>query len=126
MAKPVILCVDDEPGVLSSLDRCLSFENFEVLQAIDGEAGLEILRQRGGKVALMIVDQRMPGMLGDEFLAQVRARYGSVKAIMLSGMMDVRGMAHTVDGGDLLGFMEKPWDRDELVRVVKSLVFSGA
>ncbi len=126
MGKSVILCVDDEPGVLHSLDRCLSLENFEVLQALDGPAGLEILAQRGGKVDLMIVDQRMPGMLGDEFLAQAQARFGSVKAIMLSGMMDARGFSRAVNDGGLLYFMEKPWDRDELVNIVKSILFPEA
>ena len=126
MAKPVILCVDDEPGVLSSLDRCLSLENFEVLQALDGKAALEILHTRDGRVDLMIVDQRMPGMLGDEFLAQAHDLYGSLKAIMLSGMMDARGFTHAVNDGGLLYFMEKPWDRDELVRIVKAVLFPEA
>ena len=123
MDKPVILCVDDEPGVLHSLERCLSLENFAVLLAHDGNEGLEILKQRAGKVDLMIVDQRMPGMLGDEFLTQARRQYGTLKAIMLSGMVDARGFSHAVNEGGLLFFIEKPWDRAELVSVVKSILF---
>ncbi len=126
MDKPVIMCVDDEPGVLHSLERCLSMENFEVLLAHDGNEGLEILQQRGGKVDLMIVDQRMPGMLGDEFLAQARRQYASLKAIMLSGMVDAREFSHAVNNGGLLYFIEKPWDRAELVSIVRSILLPEA
>ena len=48
MQKSVILCVDDEPGILKSLERCLVMDNYEVLLACGGEEGLRVLEARGG------------------------------------------------------------------------------
>jgi response regulator RpfG family c-di-GMP phosphodiesterase len=121
--KPVILCVDDEPGILSSLERCLAFDDYEVIQAPDGPAALQALEQRGGQVSLLIVDQRMPMMTGDELLARVHERYGPIKAIMLSGCTDLQGLAGIVKERRVAHLIQKPWDNKELLRIVRSAVF---
>ena len=76
--RPAILVVDDEPTVLAAVSRDLRRgfgERFRVLRAGSGPQALELLRElsvRGDQVAMLIADQRMPGMPGTEYLAQAR------------------------------------------------------
>lgn len=76
--RPVILAVDDEPAVLSAVARDLrrAFgERFRVLKAASGQEGLDLIDQvqlRGDQIALIVADQRMPGMQGTEFLTRTR------------------------------------------------------
>jgi thioredoxin reductase (NADPH) len=72
--RPAILAVDDEPAVLAAVARDLRRgfgERFRVLRAASGSEALEVLRElraRGEEVAMLIADQRMPGMPGTEYL----------------------------------------------------------
>src|SRR6202451_2276080 len=76
--RPAILVVDDEPTVLAAVSRDLRRgfgERFRVLRAGSGPAAPELLRElsvRGDQVAMLIADQRMPGMPGTEYLTQAR------------------------------------------------------
>ena len=123
MHKAVILCVDDEPGILKSLERCLFLENYDVILACGGEEALKALEMRAGRVDLMIVDHRMPGMTGEEFLTSAQAKYGPVKAIMLSGYTDFDSLIQAVNAGQIFYFMQKPWDNKDLLKVVNAAIF---
>ena len=123
MSQHVILCVDDEPGILKSLDRCLTLDNYEVIQAPGGDEALRILEERSGQVSLIIVDQRMPTMMGDEFLKKVRVKYGPIKAIMLSGYADFAGLVSAVNEGQIFHLIQKPWDNKELLKIVRTTIF---
>jgi len=74
MAKPILICVDDDAEVLRAVERDLRrryAEKFRVLRAESGQAALAILKElklRGDTVALLLVDQRMPQMSGVEFI----------------------------------------------------------
>ena len=118
--KKSILCIDDEPGILKSLERCLMLAGYDVLLAGGGLEGLAALEMRQGRVDLVLVDQRMPEMAGDEFLRQARARYGDVIAVMLSGYADVGSLMHVITGGGIYRFVAKPWDNEELLTVIRS------
>jgi DNA-binding NtrC family response regulator len=122
MESQVILCVDDEPGILRSLGRCLSSEGYEVLQAACAEEALKVLESRFGKVDLIIADQRMPRMQGDEFLRLVNERYGKRRAIMLSGYADVDGLSRVISDGRIAKFIAKPWSNDDLLQAVRSVL----
>ncbi len=120
LRRPVILCVDDEPGILHSLERCLAFEHYEVLTAEDGLKGLAILETRAGAVDLIIVDHRMPHMSGDEFLHHVKARYGHIQAILISGYLDLARIPRILNDGEIYRIFEKPWDNKELLDAVRT------
>src|SRR5678816_4179870 len=81
MNLPVILVVDDDPQVLAAIRRDLKShyrESYRVLTASSGESALDVLKElktRGDALALLISDQRMPGMLGVELLARCREIY---------------------------------------------------
>ncbi|MDB5790775.1 MAG: chemotaxis protein CheY, partial [Massilia sp.] len=68
-----ILCVDDEPNILSALRRLFRSQGYEVLTAQSAREGLAVLEAR--PVDVVISDMRMPGMDGVQFLEQARARW---------------------------------------------------
>ncbi len=88
--KPVILTADDDPEVLRAIERDLRQQYgglFRVLRADSGAAALEILKQvklRNEPVALFLVDQRMPHMMGVEFLQQALALFPDAKRVLLT------------------------------------------
>jgi len=115
--KPVILCVDDEEPILRCLKRILEPEGFDVLTAGNGEEGLKVLS--ANKVDLIITDQRMPVMDGSWFLRTVKKQYPGMTSIMLSGYSDFDALVRALNEGEVFRFLTKPWDNEELVRVVK-------
>lgn len=119
-SKKTILCVDDEESILSSLRRTLRTEGYEVLEAVGGEEGLQILKDH--HVNLVISDQRMPNMSGYEFLRQVKKEYPQTLRIMLSGYSDIESLIRTINEGEILRFIPKPWDNEELKQVIATLL----
>ena len=115
--KQVILCVDDEEPILRCLKRILEPEGFVILTAGNGEEGLEVLS--ANKVDLIITDQRMPVMDGSWFLRAVKKQYPGMTSIMLSGYSDFDALVRVLNEGEVYRFLTKPWDNEELVRVVK-------
>lgn len=121
MAKPVILTVDDDPNVLSAIARDLRqryAENYRVLRADSGAAALEAvreLRQRGGMVALFLVDQRMPEMSGVEFLAQAMRIFPDAKRAMLTAYADTDAAIQAINTAAIHYYLLKPWDPPEQV-----------
>ena len=89
MARPVILSVDDDPQVLSAIERDLNRhykKDYRVVAAASAEEALEAarhLKQRGTAVALFLVDQRMPGMTGTRLLAEVRGLHPEARKVLL-------------------------------------------
>src|SRR3990167_10420533 len=78
-----ILCVDDEPNILSALRRLFRSAGFQVRTAVGGAAGLELLESE--TVDLVISDMRMPEMDGAEVLQQVRQRWPDTVRLLLTG-----------------------------------------
>ena len=114
-----ILCVDDEPQVLSALGRTLRREPYAVLRARGGGEALDLLERYPVKVVL--TDERMPRMSGSELLAEVRKRYPLVGRIILTGHPGPAVMIRSLEAGsDFL--MTKPWDEDALRRAIRALI----
>jgi response regulator RpfG family c-di-GMP phosphodiesterase len=86
-AKPRILCVDDEPNILSSLRRLFRSKGYEVLVANSGQEGLTLLETE--PIDLIISDMRMPIMDGAAFLEKVRARWPDTLRLLLTGYADI-------------------------------------
>ncbi len=130
MKRPVVLCVDDEINILKSLERCFSTEDIEVLLASSGKDALSILQQRGPEINVMIIDQKMPEMTGDELLKSIRYNFPRLPVIMLSGYADFESLVRVISSGDLAYFIAKPWSNKELIELVytalrKSLLAKG-
>jgi two-component system response regulator HupR/HoxA len=106
-----ILIVDDEEGILESLELTLESE-YRVYTAQTGEEGLRILERED--VALVISDQVMPGMSGVEFLEKVIERNPRCIRMMLTGYADVSALVRAINEGRIYRYISKPWEPDEL------------
>ncbi len=130
MSRSYILCVDDEKSVLSSLKHELSRNldkkcRFEVAES--GEEGLKILGdilKAGYDVPLVISDQLMPGMKGDQFLIQVNQLDERIRKIMLTGQADATAVGNALNHANLFRFISKPWNPDDLKLTVEKALSS--
>ncbi len=110
-----ILCVDDEPNILRSLQWLLQKE-FEVKTATSGHDGLTLVRENDFDV--IISDQRMPGMMGSEFLREVRKISPRSMRILLTGYSDLQAVLRSVNESEVFRFINKPWKINELPNIV--------
>jgi FixJ family two-component response regulator len=113
MMERVLLLVDDEENITSSLTRLLRRDGYTILRANSGKAGLALLETN--QVGVIISDQRMPEMTGTEFLTQVRTHYPDTVRIVLSGYTELNSVTDAINRGAVYKFLTKPWE-DELLR----------
>ncbi len=117
--RPVILTVDDDPEVLRAVERDLKRHyaaNYRVLRAASGNSALDALRQlkrRNQPVAMVVADQRMPGMTGVELLAQAKGLFPSVKSVLLTAYADTDAAIEAINRVRLDYYVLKPWDPPE-------------
>ncbi|HRM62913.1 MAG TPA: response regulator, partial [Acidovorax temperans] len=117
-AEPwTVLCVDDEPSILSALKRVLRAEDCKVLQAGSGAEAIAVLEQH--PVDVVVSDMRMPGMDGAALLAQVRARWPATARILLTGYADMKATVAAINEGQIYRYIHKPWDETELRLTVR-------
>lgn len=107
-----ILIVDDEPNVISALRRALQDEPYLIHSAGSGEEGLEIIQRH--KIAVVVSDERMPGMSGVDFLSNVKRKSPQTIRIMLTGQASFEAAMDAVNHGEIFRFFTKPWDDVEL------------
>jgi two-component system NtrC family sensor kinase len=115
-----ILCVDDEPSILSSIKRLFLDDNYAILTAGSGEEGLEILGNM--PVQIVISDGRMQGMKGSEFLKEVSRQWPETVRIALSGHADPASIVAAINEGQIYRFLPKPWSDVELKMTVANAV----
>jgi adenylate cyclase len=113
---PVVLVVDDEPGILSSLQRLLRTTDYRVLCAENGAAALDLLATND--VDLIISDMRMPNMSGAEFLAHAQMLYPDVLRILLTGYAEMDSAIRAINEGGVYRYLSKPWDDQDLLLTV--------
>ncbi|WP_332877326.1 HD domain-containing phosphohydrolase [Massilia sp. S19_KUP03_FR1] len=113
---PKVLCVDDEPNILSSLRRLLRANGYQVLTADSGAAGLKILAEES--VDVIISDMRMPEMNGAQFLATARATWPDTMRLLLTGYSEIQAIQDAINGGEIYRYITKPWDDKEILRVL--------
>ncbi|MDX2064006.1 MAG: response regulator [Bacteroidia bacterium] len=126
----LILCVDDERLVLTSLREELLHNlgpGFVIEMAQSGEEALELLEdytRRSFEVPLVISDQIMPGMKGDELLIEVHRRYPHTRTLMLTGQADQQAVINAVNHAALYRYIAKPWDATDLSLTVRGALDS--
>ncbi len=113
MTQRILLIVDDEENILRALVRLLRRDGYTLLTAGGGAQGLELLAQH--PVGVILSDQRMPGMMGTEFLERAKEIRPDTVRIMLSGYTDLQSVTEAINRGAIYRFLTKPWD-DELLR----------
>jgi FixJ family two-component response regulator len=112
--KPTVLVVDDEPQILDSIKALLE-DDFEVESETDGARALGILDD--GSVAVIVADQRMPGLSGDEFLAKARETSNATR-ILLTGYADIDALVRAVNDGGIHTYVSKPWEPLQLRNII--------
>jgi CheY-like chemotaxis protein len=113
-----VVCVDDEPQVLSGLSLHLR-RRYEVESATSGTAALELLA-RQPQAAVLISDMRMPGMSGAELLAKASLTYPHTTRILLTGHAEVDSAIAAVNQGHVFRFLVKPCPPPELLAAVEA------
>jgi thioredoxin reductase (NADPH) len=117
--KPVLLTVDDEPDVLRAVRRDLVrhfAQDYRVLAASSGEEALDALRElrdRGDRVALLLVDQRMPGLSGVELLEKAMVLHPDAKRVLLTAYADTEAAIAAINRVRLDYYILKPWHPPE-------------
>jgi response regulator RpfG family c-di-GMP phosphodiesterase len=117
-SSSTILCVDDEPGILSALRRLFRAKGFQVQIAEGGKAGLALMENQA--FDLVISDMRMPEMDGAAFLEQVRLRWPSSIRLLLTGYADIQSVMAAINKGEIYRYIAKPWDDNDILLIVRS------
>ncbi len=128
--RPAIVAVDDEPAVLSAVARDLRRgfgERFRIMRAGSGADALDMLKElvaRGDQVALLVADQRMPGLSGTDYLVQARKLVPGAKRVLLTAYADTEAAIQAINEVALDYYLLKPWDppEEELFPVVEDLL----
>lgn len=124
--RPLIICVDDELVILNSLHNQLKEglgNNYEIEIAESGEEALEIVDDIGDPL-LIISDQIMPKMNGDKLLELIKTRSPKTKTIMLTGQASKDDITNAINKADLYRFIEKPWNKQDLIMTLKEAINS--
>lgn len=124
ITKPVILCIDDEPMILSNLDDQIGHslgDKYDVELAESGEEGLEIiedLKEEGKHCAVIICDQLMPNMKGEDFIIESHKLIPHTLKIMLTGQASLESVGRTINNAQLFRYLTKPWKKSDLLDTV--------
>ena len=132
MTKPALIVVDDDPQVLAAVRRDLRSryrQDYTVISAASGEEALTTIKElksRGDTLAMVISDQRMPGLQGTDVLAQSRETYPLARRVLLTAYSDIDAAIKAINVAHLDHYLSKPWDPPEecLFPVVDDLLDS--
>ncbi len=128
MDKGFIICVDDEESVVSTLKEQLAKyfgHTHEIEVATSGNEAWEIIQEiisEGGSVEVVITDQVMPGLKGDELLEKVNQISPDTIKILLTGQAGLQDTIDAINKGGLNYFIEKPWNIEELHVHIERLI----
>lgn len=129
MEKIYIVCVDDQREVLSALMEDLSqFESKLQLEECESASeALEVIEeidQNGDFLGILISDHVMPGTTGVELLSTVKndGRFPFTKKVLLTGLATHKDTIDAINSADLDRYIEKPWSKEEMVSLVKTLL----
>jgi thioredoxin reductase (NADPH) len=132
MSKPFLLVVDDDADVLRALQRDLRqrfAQDWQVVAAGSGQEAIDALkgiRDRGGSLALVLTDERMPQMSGVELIENVREIFPDAKRALLTAYADTESAIRAINSARLDYYLLKPWDppEEKLFPVLEDLLQS--
>jgi DNA-binding NtrC family response regulator len=107
-----VLVVDDDANLLAGFRRAHYRQPFRVLTAESASAAFALLAEQ--PVDVLVSDHEMPGMLGIDFVVEVRHRYPDVVSIILTGHADLRVAMDAINAGEVFRFFTKPCDPEDL------------
>lgn len=114
-----VLYVDDEPDNLRIFE--LTFRrDFKILTATNAQDGLELLSKH--PIAVVLSDQKMPGIEGVEFLRRVRELDARVVRILVTAYGDAKILGDAINDGNIYRYLAKPWEPDDMRLTVRSAI----
>lgn len=123
--KPIIICVDDEKFILDTLHVQLQKRfgdryDFEFAErAEEAIALVGELSDNGDTVAMIISDQRMPGMTGDQLLIELHKKHPLPIKILLTGQASLESAVNAINNADLYRYISKPWSQDDFLLTIE-------
>ncbi len=112
-----VLYVDDEDNNLIAFKAAFR-RDFTVFTAISASEGQKILAEN--EIHVLITDQRMPGTLGTELLAQAVKEYPDQIRILLTGFSDIEAIKDAINRGQIYHYLQKPWNNEELKETIEN------
>jgi len=109
-----VLIVDDEAHVGKALGRILERMGLNHTYVSSGEKGLEILENEAAQFSLILSDQRMPGLLGTDFLSRAREISPETIRYLITGYSEMETILNAVNKGAVQHYISKPWDYDTM------------
>lgn len=109
-----LLIVDDEKSVRSALRRALRKEGYQIFFAESAMEALDILKEHGNDIDLILSDHLMPKMTGLELLKRCRLLYPDIGRVVLTGQAEMDTVIGAINDGEVFRFLRKPWDDDEV------------
>ncbi len=113
----VVLFIDDEKNVLNSIRRSLNrwFKEMEItpIMVTSAKEALTYVRDNGNNIAVIVSDQKMPDIKGNELLKLIQKKYPAIVSMILSGNSDVLDLQNMVQN-DVFSYISKPWDPEKL------------
>lgn len=128
MNKGYIICVDDEVTVLETLQEQLKARfgsSHQIEIASSAEEALELIGdilESDEVIELIISDQLMPAMKGDQFLQEVHKKLPDTIKILLTGQAGLDSAIRAINHGGLSRYIEKPWDIESLSKDIHELI----
>lgn len=125
-SKSAILCVDDEAIILTSLKEQLRRrfgERYLYETASSAQEAWEVIDELCTEhidILVIVSDWLMPGIKGDEFLAQVHRRYPKIVTVLLTGQADEASIERARREANLYACVHKPWRESELAQLIES------
>ncbi len=117
MRQSQILIVDDEEAVREVASLMLKRFGFDILTAGDGIEALEVYKENGSDIVMVLLDMTMPHMGGEETFTELRRINPDVRVLLCSGYNEQDATSHFTGKG-LAGFIQKPFQLEKLVLMV--------
>lgn len=121
----LVLVVEDEDPVRRYTVSLLEELGFTVLQAADGVEAIAVLRERGAEISAMLLDHSMPGLSGEQVLAELEREGIGVPTVLTSGH-DRTALERRFAGHEVAGYLQKPFRIEALDEVVRRAVAKRA
>ena len=127
--KIYILVVEDEPEVLDSIVRDISdFEKIFPIEMTDtaeeAREQIELILEKGDEIGLILCDHVLPGDNGVELLVEMQKNEKTVQTrkVLITGQAGLQETVRAVNEADLKHYIAKPWEKEELLEIVKELL----
>jgi len=114
---PNVLFIDDEPNNLISFKASFR-QHFNIYTTNDTDEAFKVLDSE--TIHAVLADQRMPQMLGVDFLARVRDRYPQAIRVLITAYSDIDSVINAINKGEVYRYIAKPWDEDAVIEIIKS------